>query len=121
MEEEKRIELVKKWEREAPLYTQLPIQYQSGVTFNEIDCKCLICSQVIPQDNVHGVINRPIESVATVDALGWCRACNTLTPFYFRVRGDNNQLTMEWIDKEKGWVRSVSHESFVKKILKWIS
>lgn len=113
-------EAIHKWESEKPLYSQLPIKYKSGAVFNEVEGKCLVCSSPIEKEHLHGLISRPIESVVSVDALGWCQSCNTLTPFFFRVRGENGELVMEWIDNKKGWVRSQSQKGLVDKLMKWL-
>lgn len=119
--ENKRQNAIKQWEQSQEISSYLPINFKSGVSFTDVEVKCLECSTTLFSKHVHGKINVVLDNVANIEAIGWCKDCNILTPFYFRVRGDNGYLQLEWHHASKGWLKTVNQKSLLEKVLKWFS
>lgn len=79
--------------------SQFPIAFANGDQWEEFDGECLECGHAIPRDSVRGIVSRPIESVAVVEAVGLCRACTLVTRFNYRLH-DDMRLTGP---RENGW------------------
>lgn len=80
---------------------QLPIEFKNGATFSDFTGSCANCREAIPDNLLFGEITRPIESLARLEAVGYCPKCKVVTPFFFRLR-DN--MSMEYVDTTGEWL-----------------
>jgi hypothetical protein len=81
--------------------SQMPIKFQNGTTLTDWGGYCLVCEEPIQPDQLRGNITQVLPSVATIDAVGICPACNLLTPFHIRIR---DTLAMEWQENNGQWL-----------------
>lgn len=81
-------------ERERQLYSmpaiqsQMPVTFKVGNEFSEISGYCAHCELLIPDMELKGIVKRPIESVAVIEAVGYCDPCKMLTRIDFRLHDD---------------------------------
>lgn len=79
--------------------SQFPIKFKNGNKFVELDGECNICHQEIPHALLTGLVSRPIESVAVIEAIGVCPDCIVATQYDYRLHDDMRITGM----REDGW------------------
>jgi hypothetical protein len=67
-----------------PISSQLPIRF-GAECWESFEGSCSGCQARIPAHWLRGTVTRPLKTVAVVDAAGYCKACNLLTPFNYRI------------------------------------
>lgn len=85
------------------LESQLPICFANGNVLETLGGTCPSCGGDSHQNDMHGRITRPIETVAVIEGAGICRRCNKMMRFHARVRDD---FTVEWNDENGKWFRN---------------
>lgn len=82
-----------------------PLVFASGARWNEMTAKCGGCGRIIDDANLRGTVARwgpkHAPTVFVVDGLGYCFACERLTPFRHRLHAD---MSVSW-EREGVWVR----------------
>lgn len=79
--------------------SQFPVAFANGAVWEEFDGECSCCGKTLQRDHVRGLVARPIERVATVEAAGVCWDCKLVTRFDYRLH-DDMRLTGR---REDGW------------------
>lgn len=79
--------------------SQLPIVFANKMQWTEFSGKCSCCGKPLTDEFVRGFVSRPIESVAVIEAVGFCYPCKRVTRFDYRVH-DDMRLTGR---REDGW------------------
>lgn len=77
---------------------QLPVVFSNDAQWTDITGHCNGCNEKIPQSHFRGRIDRSWTKVAVVTAIGYCEACQLLTPYHMRLH-DDMRMTFE---KEHG-------------------
>jgi hypothetical protein len=99
------------------LESQFPVTFPNGTTWQKLDGNCAQCGGVLHPSMVHGLVSRPIPSVAVVEAVGECEACKKLTQFYCRLH-DDMRITGPAGPSESSWCTWAPKRSLLKRI--WI-
>lgn len=68
--------------------SQMPVRFANGACWELFDGQCKDCGKDIASARLTGKVTRPMESVATVEAVGVCPSCKLLTRFYYRLHDD---------------------------------
>lgn len=97
MELERARELLKM----ASLADQLPLTFENGSRVAHLGTDCLACGQALSSAEIHGEMRCLLRHVIQVEAVGYCRACNLLTPLACRI---DDQLTII-MQKNGHWAR----------------
>jgi hypothetical protein len=88
--------------------SQLPVRYANGVILAKYICQCAICNTDIPDENLRGIIGKPIPSVATIEAAGVCAHCNAAMLFEYRVHDDGSRSFQtpngRWVRRGRGGI-----------------
>ena len=78
---------------------QMPVRFSNGAYWGRITGYCSDCGKEIPTASFTGRVTQPMESLATVEAVGFCKPCRLVTRFYYRLH-DDMRITGP---TEKGW------------------
>lgn len=68
--------------------SQMPINFKIGSMFTEVNGYCAKCEKLVDAGLLRGVIHRPFENVAVVEAVCACLSCRLLTPLNLRLHDD---------------------------------
>lgn len=79
--------------------SQFPVEFANDAVWEEFDGECSCCGKTLQREHVRGLVARPIEPVATVEAAGICTDCKLVTRFDYRLH-DDMRLTGQ---REDGW------------------
>lgn len=79
--------------------SQFPITFASKDQWSEFNGECSCCGKTLPNEFVRGIVSRPIQSVAVIEAVGVCSSCKLVTRFDYRLH-DDMRLTGQ---REDGW------------------
>jgi hypothetical protein len=82
--------------------SQMPVEFDNGACWVAFTGECKFCGNDIPEKLLHGLVSRPITSVAVVEAIGVCPECRMATPFLYRMH-DDMRLTGPRADGWKTW------------------
>lgn len=106
---------------EAPsIASQLPIIFDNKAQFDSIEAKCLSCDQPIAPDQLRGTITRPIPGVAVVDAVGYCKTCNLVTPAHYRLHDDMRLSGRTRDGSWAQWQMRPARRSRIGRFLRWL-
>jgi hypothetical protein len=68
--------------------SQMPVRFANGACWERFDGQCKACGKDIDAARLTGKVTRPMESVATVEAVGVCPPCKLVTRFHYRLHND---------------------------------
>lgn len=68
--------------------SQMPVRFANGACWERLDGQCKACGKDIATAYLTGRVARPMESVATVEAVGVCPSCKLVTRFHYRLHDD---------------------------------
>ncbi|WP_137887603.1 hypothetical protein [Pseudomonas sp. 2FE] len=95
----------------ATIDSQLPVSFENGQRWSEFKGLCRSCNKYLPVQNVRGVVLRQARTSYTVEAVGHCPSCNTLTRFLVRLH-DDARVTgpmdgewRTWHPENRSWLR----------------
>lgn len=97
--------LMDDWSARPRVSASLPVRLPGGGVLETITGTCSGCGQGIPDEDLHGTVACVVPAVATVSAIGYCRACRCVTPVNHRLRAVTGEVQLEWINKEGRWVK----------------
>lgn len=80
---------------------QLPLTFENGNQVTHLGTYCLGCDQALSAHEIHGEFRRLLPRVVQVEAVGYCGACNLLTPLLYRL---DDQLVIV-VEKDGRWTR----------------
>jgi hypothetical protein len=83
-----------------PIYQQLPIGFRNGRSWKAVDGRCYGCGRTIEPEHFRGLVSRPFENVAVLEAVAACRWCSLLTRYLWRLHDDlriTGRRGNEWI------------------------
>ena len=89
-----------------PLRQHFPVTLANGTTVHKVDGLCGSCGGVIDPERVHGRVSRPLETVAVVDAAGYCEACSFITELTLRLRVVGSTYQAEALSRD-GWRKAM--------------
>lgn len=122
------LKLLAEWKQLPPIAASFPVTLPGGGKVDEFSGHCAKCDDKIPSADLHGSVAMVIPTVATISAVGLCRKCSCLTPFYHRVRAVNGSLQSEWINDGGQWVKRIWNKTpkpgtpaaRVRQIAEWL-
>lgn len=89
------------------LSSQLPIKFESAVSWHSLTISCERCKQDIPDEMVRGTLSSLIPTVVTIEGVAFCRNCLLLHRVQYRFRADG---AIEYIVNGK-WVKNYGEKS----------
>ncbi len=104
----------------APIESHFPIRYKNNNSWTELRGCCNGCGREITAGALRGMVSRPTDSVAIVDAVGVCVECKLLTRFFYRLHDDMRITTI----RNGKWVAFKTNPSFmdrVRNVLKFLA
>jgi hypothetical protein len=93
--------------------SQMPIEFGNGARWTELVFACRSCERRLPANMVRGSLTRPMESVAVVEAIGVCDACQIGTRFLYRLH-DDMRITGP---REGRWVTWIAPRTAIARAL----
>lgn len=102
--------------------SQLPLVFNNGARFEEINGQCNDCHSSIEENNFRGIINynedpivddkgnQLMEDNADMMAYGCCSNCNKITQFRYILSAPNGELTLTEVND--GVVKSYKGKPF---------
>ena len=97
---------------QASIASQMPVRFRSGTCWESLDGQCKGCGKDIEPRYFTGRVNRLVESVATVDAVGVCHACRLVTRFHYRLHED---MRVSGLTSD-GWAAWQAKPSFIDRL-----
>lgn len=85
------------FERDAPLFEQLPLRLPNGKSVPAIHIVCSTCKCRLSGDRVHGRVVQSLAHVITVTANAMCTRCDRITHIDCRFRTDEQDAILEWL------------------------
>jgi hypothetical protein len=99
----------------------LPMKLKDGAEISELSAECNNCDYVITEETMYGHI-KEVFGAYRVEAMGHCPICHCWRMVNFRIKKDNEDYYMEFLNKDGGWTRikevEKDNESAIKKVLK---
>lgn len=77
-----------------------------------MQCECISCKRTLPDMQVHGIVARVWESVASIEAVGICHDCKLVTLYDYRLHDDMRITGL----RENGWETWKTPPSLLKKV-----
>lgn len=93
------------FERDAPLFEQLPLTLRNGRSVPAIHIVCSTCSCRLSGDRVHGRVVQSLAHVITVTANAMCTRCDRITHVDCRFRTDEQDAILEWLSNGRWQAR----------------
>lgn len=90
-----------------PIQTYFPLVFNDKCSIEHFSGECSECRKEIHGVNFRGLITRPTDHVAVIEAVGVCFECKVLTRFLYRVYDDfrlsgiRNGKWVTWNPKRK--------------------
>jgi hypothetical protein len=99
--------------------SQFPVAFANAAVWEEFDGECSCSGKTLQREHVRGLVAKPIERVATVEAVGVCWDCKLVTRFDYRLH-DDMRLTGRREDGWKTWQATPTlvslFVSFIKRL-----
>lgn len=95
--------------------SQMPVTFDGGVEWTGLEGYCAECEHAIPPDDLRGSVVRLSPSVVAVDAVGVCRPCRLMTPFFWRLHADMRVTG----PTASGWGEWRAHPSIFDRLTRW--
>ena len=96
--------------------SQFPIAFANGSECEEMDGECNACGKTLSREILRGLVSRPIETVAVIEAVGVCDTCKVFTRFYLRIH-DDLRVTAP---RENAWRTWHPEPSFLERLFLWL-
>lgn len=99
-----------------PLSEQFPIVFNNGYTFTGISGHCKACQRTIEDGLFSGQVSQHNEHMYSVEGVGICEPCKTLTRFVYRLYDDKRIVT----PKNGRWLTYMPKQSWSEKLTFWL-
>ena len=99
------------------LNTYFPIVFANKNRWAELTGKCESCGKSLAGDSIRGIVSRPIETVAVVEAIAICNECRVFTRFDYRLHNDM-RITGLRSDGWHEWLPKVSRYSSILRFVR---
>jgi hypothetical protein len=83
-----------------PLSKSFPVTFPKGVTYTALSAFCIDCDDEISDENLHGEVTSVQPNMKQVEARGYCKKCNLITPTSYRLYSDGRFMGLrngKWI------------------------
>lgn len=102
------------------IMSKFPIEFACGSSMTNITGTCQECGKDIDAEQFTGEVTRPIESVAVVDAVGYCLDCHLISRFFYRLH-DDMRMTGKGNDGNwKDWKMHPTWAGRIRRLLRHV-